>query len=181
MAREGGAIGVHAYKADFIFIADDEHFPNSYAEPFFDAHTTTDRELLKGATHGEAHRACCRRYEYWILHAPLECKRYLIWDLRHKVFYGDRNKKLIDNESKCFIATATLGNDSADRLQSFYWLRDNVMNKKKIGRMFVRMYYNIGPPFAELVSKNRPLRALSYILLIGPMEKVIRKKRYRNI
>ena len=175
MAREGGAIGVHAYKADFIFIADDEHFPNSYAEPFFDAHTTTDRELLKGATHGEAHRACKKRYAYWILNAPPECRRYLIWDMRHKVFYGDRTKRLSDSKSKCFVATATLGEGSADRLQSFYWLRDRVLNRNRIGRSFVKMYYKFSPPFADMISNNDPLRTLSYKLLIGPMEKIIRR------
>jgi hypothetical protein len=174
MKRVGGAVGVHAYNADFVFLADSDDFPNGYAEPFFDAHTTVDRELLRGATHGEAHRACKKRYAYWILNAPFECRRYLVWDMMHKVFHGDRNRGL--KGGGCFIATATLG--ESEDLQTFYWLRDEVMSKSRIGRLFVGIYYRTSPPLAEMIAKSNSLRMLSHTLLITPLERVI--KRIKN-
>jgi len=92
MHQVGGAIGVHGYDETFTFLA--STFPNSLATPFFDSHTTIDRKLLGGATHGEAHKACLQRFEYWIQHAPEACRRYLVWDKEHKVFWGNPNAKL---------------------------------------------------------------------------------------
>lgn len=100
MAEECGAVGVHAYKESFIFVA--STYPNSVAQPFFDAHTTVDRELLKGKAHGSAHAACIARFNYWIAHAPNPtAERYLIHDRNCKVFYGDRNAKLPPCEGIC--------------------------------------------------------------------------------
>jgi hypothetical protein len=100
MAEECGAIGVHGYKESFYFVV--STYPNSVAKPFFDAHTTVDRELLKGKTHGSAHNACIARFNYWIAHAPNDAaKRYLIHDRNCKVFYGNRNAKLPPCEHIC--------------------------------------------------------------------------------
>lgn len=91
----GGAIGVHGYDENFQFVIDQQNFPDSVAKPFFDAHTTVDRVLFKGKTHGEAHKACLERYEHWIQNAPLVCRRYLAWNKAHKVFWGNPRGKLV--------------------------------------------------------------------------------------
>jgi len=95
MQEEGQAIGVHGYDQSFIFVIDRRDFPNESAHPFFDSHATVDRELFKGATHGEAHQACLDRFEYWIENAPEVCQRYLAWDKEHKVFWGDPEAKIL--------------------------------------------------------------------------------------
>jgi len=98
MQEEGKAVGVHGYDESFIFVIERGNFPDKYATPFFDSHTTVDRELFKGATHGEAHQACLDRFDYWLDNAPQACRRYLAWDREHKVFWGDPQARLLPSK-----------------------------------------------------------------------------------
>jgi hypothetical protein len=101
MRTIGRAAGVHAYNSDFIFLIDEDDFPNNVAMPFFDSHTVVDRVLLKGGMHFTAHLECVKRFTHHILTGPEECRRYLVWDRNHKVFYGNWLKRL-KKDSACF-------------------------------------------------------------------------------
>ncbi len=90
---EVGAVGVHAYDATYWFVMG--NFPNGFAEPFFDSHCTVDKALFAGKTHGEAHKECLDRYDYWIDNAPQQCKSYLFHDKQHKKFFGDPNARIM--------------------------------------------------------------------------------------
>jgi hypothetical protein len=89
-----GGVGVHAYDETYIFVIDNDNFPNGVAEPFFDSHCTIDRALFAGKTHGEAHEECIARYDYWIDHAPEECKSLLFHDQQHKKFFGNPKARI---------------------------------------------------------------------------------------
>ncbi|HDO19461.1 MAG TPA: hypothetical protein ENG74_01910, partial [Thermoplasmatales archaeon] len=177
MARRGRAVGVHAYTADFIFIADEDDFPNGYARPFFDSHLTVDRELLKGSTHGEAHRACIRRYLYWSMRAPSICRRYLIWNMIHKAFYGRRWADLRTTRA-CIVATATLGYGN-EKLEAFHWLRDCVIDRRPLGKYIIDFYYYMSNLFVDAIFYNERLRRFVYKTIVNPawviLEKIRRK------
>ena len=160
MVEKCGAIGAHGYDASFIFVIDRDNFPNDKAKPFFDSHTTTDRKLFKGATHGRAHRACLRRFNYWIMTAPEVCRRYLAYDKEHKVFWGDKKARI---KKPCFIVTATLG--THEKLQIFYWFRDDLLSRTLAGRYFIRLYYGIGPYIADVISAHNFLKKIAHRFL----------------
>lgn len=101
MRAIGRAAGVHAYSSDFVFLVDQNDFPNSVAMPFFDSHTMVDRVLLGGSMHFTAHLECVKRFTHHILTGPEECRRYLVWDRNHKVFFGNWLKRL-KKEIACF-------------------------------------------------------------------------------
>lgn len=177
ISRVGRAVGVHAYDADFAFIVDEGNFPDGYAKPFFDSHLMVDRELLKGSTHGEAHRACKMRYLYWAMRSPFICRRYLIWDMRHKRFYGRRWANIWTKRA-CIIATITL-RDDREKLKDFERFKEKVLLRKKFGRLFMSIYHLFSVPLVILASENERFRKLLKEILVEPTWTII-KKNFNN-
>jgi hypothetical protein len=102
MRKIGRAKGVHGYKEEYIFIVDENDFPNSYAKYFFDSHGVVDEELLKGHTHFTAHFACKRKYLEAVFEAPSICARYLLWNRFNKVFYGNWFSRIKTEDTGCW-------------------------------------------------------------------------------
>lgn len=175
MARRGRAVGVHAYDADFAFIVDEGDFPDSYARPFFDSHLMVDRELLAGSTHGEAHRACRRRYLYWIMRSPYICRRYLIWDMIHKRFYGRRWANIWSKRA-CIITTLTL-KDEKERLRDFERFRDDVILRRSLGRYLMSIYHLLSIPLVIFATETEGGRRLLKKFIVKPFWKIITKVR----
>jgi hypothetical protein len=67
----------------------------------------------------------------------------------------------------CFIATACLG-DNSNILKQLYLLRDELLEKNKIGKKFVKYYYIVSPPLASCIHKNNLLKSFIKYLIVYP-------------
>lgn len=63
----------------------------------------------------------------------------------------EKNHGLIGSADKkgCFIATAVYGSHDAGQVQEFYQIRDHVLAKSFVGRLFIRVYYCVSPALAK--------------------------------
>lgn len=62
-------------------------------------------------------------------------------------------------KSGCFIATAVYGNGEEYHVQVLRNFRDRRLQKSFLGRVFIRIYYLLSPPIADLISNNPPLKS----------------------
>jgi len=75
--------------------------------------------------------------------------------------------KDVDNSS-CFIATATLG-ENHTALTPLRWYRDDVLLKHTFGQNFVSWYYAKGPAMAKFISEKPVLKWFVRTLFIIPV------------
>lgn len=75
----------------------------------------------------------------------------------------------------CFIATAAFGSQLAPGVLIFLRFRDEVLLTSSVGRMFVRAYYLISPPFAFLISRHRFLQMVTRRVLLQPILRLLKK------
>jgi len=107
-------------------------------------------------------------------------------DLRTAKDYVVRFTQLNNIQCKkgnCFIATACYGNYDAREVLLLREYRDNVLLNYNLGFYFVRMYYFVSPPIANLISKSKILKQTtrSFLLpIIKHLEKEKRKKPNRQ-
>jgi hypothetical protein len=62
-----------------------------------------------------------------------------------------------NQQSGCFVATAVYGNYQCAEVRMFRQYRDEVLSRSLIGRAMIRLYYNVGPHLAALISTH-PIR-----------------------
>ena len=55
--------------------------------------------------------------------------------------------------SSCFVATATFGDPSNDTVVSLRGYRDLVLSRSLLGKLFIQLYYQIGPYLARCVKR----------------------------
>lgn len=65
----------------------------------------------------------------------------------------------------CFIATAAFGSYLHPKVQILRTFRDEYLLASPPGRAFVKLYYRLSPPVADVVSRHEGLRAVSRVLL----------------
>ena len=68
----------------------------------------------------------------------------------------------------CFIATATYGTPTAERLNVLREFRDVVLLESTVGSRLVDLYYQVSPPIADFISENNFVRTLVRELLVDP-------------
>ena len=69
------------------------------------------------------------------------------------------------SEGSCFIATATYRNDNHPNVVVFREFRDKTLLKNYLGKIFVRVYYNLSPNLAKFIEKNIIARNISLTIL----------------
>lgn len=74
----------------------------------------------------------------------------------------------------CFIATAAYGSPVAPEVMILRQFRDDVLLSSRLGRAFVSFYYFASPPIARLISKTRFLRAITRLLLLEPILRLLK-------
>lgn len=77
------------------------------------------------------------------------------------------------DDEGCFIATASLGTPSRSKLDVLREFRDNELRESLVGENLVRLYYEVSPPVADLISKSEKLQSASRRLLVEPLVEII--------
>ena len=71
-----------------------------------------------------------------------------------QVFHNPRGVLKHDHQpSSCFVATATFGDPSDDTVVSLRGYRDLVLSRSLLGKLFIQLYYRIGPYLARCVEE----------------------------
>ncbi len=81
-------------------------------------------------------------------------------------------KDEIENPPKkgmCFVATAAYGSPLAPEVVVLSRYRDEVLLTSKLGTLFVKTYYFVSPPLANLIAAVKPLRAGTRLFLLKPI------------
>lgn len=71
----------------------------------------------------------------------------------------DNKEAAVSVPSMCFIATASYGLDSGE-VGALCAFRDECLKANPLGRAFIKAYYTVSPPIAELISESEPLKAI---------------------
>ena len=72
----------------------------------------------------------------------------------------------LDDEDKCFIATAAYGSRMEPRVVLLRKFRNQYLLTNSIGKKLVAAYYSLSPPVADGIRQHRWLRALVTVLLL---------------
>jgi len=67
--------------------------------------------------------------------------------------------------AKCFIATASFGNQDTSEVTQFREFRDNVLVNSSGGRLFITIYALLSPPIAYSIKQSKWLRKLACMFL----------------
>jgi hypothetical protein len=96
----------------------------------------------------------------------VNCLESKIYSIEH------RHDKLLANTGKeqpkakqqkndfCYIATAIYGDYDAPNVVILRKFRDKILDKNIFGRCFIKLYYDISPPFAKYLKKAKKLNLL---------------------
>ncbi len=60
----------------------------------------------------------------------------------------------------CFVATAAYGTPFAQEIDVLRDYRDDVLSENSPGRAFVRFYYKVSPPIANVIGRHESLRKI---------------------
>ncbi len=68
-------------------------------------------------------------------------------------------KRCKSSIGKCFIATAAFDDPDHPIVLDFRKFRDTTLNRHPLGRLFIKLYYILSPPIAEILTKFGRLRS----------------------
>lgn len=74
----------------------------------------------------------------------------------------------------CFVVTATFGTPCAEEVIKYRYFRDKWLSKTYFGRIFIYIYYYVGPVLAEYVRRKPSLRRVMAVIL-GKLAKFLPK------
>lgn len=88
---------------------------------------------------------------------------------------NDISKHMFKHDKpKCFIATAAFGSPFIYEVQVLRNFRDEKLDNNLLGRLFIKSYYKLSPPIANVIEKNNLLKNLTKKIL-SPIVKIILK------
>lgn len=85
------------------------------------------------------------------------------------------DRKAKENDKRCFIVTATMGNSENFIVQEFRFFRDDKLLKSFIGRILVGLYYTLGPHCAFFIARSIMLRKIIYRFFVLPLYRLIKR------
>ncbi len=71
-----------------------------------------------------------------------------------------------NSNSNCFVVTATMGDINHPVVTDFRNYRDKVLLNTIFGRLFIKVYYQIGPTLSEIIKKNKVLFKISRAIIL---------------
>lgn len=87
----------------------------------------------------------------------------------------EKQKGTSTDSSDCFVVTATLGDVNHPILRDYREFRDNKLVNYLTGRIFIRIYYKVGPILASIIRNKPTLRKLSLNFIIRPIHSLIKR------
>jgi hypothetical protein len=84
------------------------------------------------------------------------------------------------SSSNCFVVTATMGDPYHPIVDEFRAYRDRKLLKNTFGKIFVKVYYKVGPYAASIISKSEMLRKFSFSFFVNPIYKRLKNDRNTN-
>lgn len=81
-----------------------------------------------------------------------------------------------DKSGGCFIATACYGSYDDSNVLILRDYRDNYLSKNYFGQLFIKIYYNVSPPIARVISKSERLRSMTRLYIVEPIVNFVRNK-----
>ena len=76
--------------------------------------------------------------------------------------------------SRCFIATAAYGSETAAELDTLRAFRDEVLLESKPGQLLVDTYYRVSPPLAEFIAEREDIRTFVREAWLNPVVTVLK-------
>jgi hypothetical protein len=113
---------------------------------------------------GNQPRISCK--SNWVIYYDLD-------DLNIPLDQLTKIQSLVNKEEKdprCFVVNTTIGSPYHPIVNDFRSYRDEILKKSLLGRMFIKVYYKIGPYLSTLIKNNSLLMKISrkLILFIHP-------------
>jgi hypothetical protein len=133
------------------------------------------------------------RYNYFFPQLNLESFYYnnpkfkvgqkLIFDVKYYsfgyesiIFYNNIDEQFLSkNNLNCFIVTTTMGDINHPVVVDFRRYRDEVLLNTFIGRLFINIYYRIGPLLSKVIKTNSFLFTISKKIVLS-IHKLINTK-----
>jgi hypothetical protein len=75
----------------------------------------------------------------------------------------------------CFVVTATMGDINHPVVNDFRNYRDDVLSNTILGRLFIKVYYQIGPYLSEIIKRNNTLFRISRNLVLKLHKRIFKK------
>lgn len=76
------------------------------------------------------------------------------------------------SNSNCFVVTTTMGDTNHPIVVDFRKYRDEVLLQTDLGRLFIKLYYKIGPSLSFIIKKNKILFKLSKGVILKLHQKI---------
>lgn len=86
-----------------------------------------------------------------------------------RIEHNGFNENTNNMNSKCFIATATMGSYDHPEVMELRDFRDNWILTKSWGLSFVNWYYHYGAIAAKNIEKSIFLKKVSYLIIVKPI------------
>ena len=75
----------------------------------------------------------------------------------------------------CFVVTTTMGDVNHPVVNDFRNYRDEVLLNTILGRLFIKVYYQIGPILSEIIKNNKTLFQISRRLILKLHKRIFKK------
>jgi hypothetical protein len=109
----------------------------------------------------------------------LENKQMVIivpWTKEKRIDLYFDPKKVVANSKKddgCFIATSVYGSEVNPNVLILRSFRDGFLLKSLVGKSFVRLYYFVSPPIAQIIGSNLFLSQIIRYFFVDPIVKCL--------
>jgi hypothetical protein len=87
----------------------------------------------------------------------------------------DFRAKLDEKDSNCFVVTTTMGDTNHPVVNDFRNYRDDVLLNTILGRLFIKIYYQIGPYLSEIIKNDKTLFQISRSLILKLHKRIIKR------
>jgi len=102
------------------------------------------------------------------------CKDCVIWVAGVDKHYCKHH--VPNNAGWCFIATAAYGTPFEPKIDVLRDFRDDVLTEHRSGRGFIKWYYTLSPPIADIISKHEWMRRVVRGIVIEPFVWILSKR-----
>jgi hypothetical protein len=86
----------------------------------------------------------------------------------------------VQRSASCFVVTAVYGDINHPVVQDFRFFRDNTLVSYSLGKLFIKIYYKLGPYLANFISKHKSLIKITQLIFIKPIHLLIKRKSHKH-